>query len=235
MAGSLKLQDVLMPPRVAGLNLSVGSFLPRVPLPSLAGVELTPADLVDEGELAVCVYNPAAVNPFPIPPRGIDLPRRLAMLRERGVKLYVISGLSLPRLANWLEYIGADFYVLSDQQRVFSALVGVPIKRVGGRNFRTHVSFVLQEDRVLAILLEVDPIHQFERLLMALDVAAGREPGTYVLPDRPWYEQVKPEEPQPEEPLPENLEERVEFTEEVTEADAFIPESELGPFTAEDA
>jgi peroxiredoxin len=234
MAGSLKVTDILMPPRVAGLNLAVGSFLPRVPLPSLAGVELTPADLVEEGKLAVCVYNPAAVNPFPIPPRGVDLARRLAMLQERGVTLYVISGLSLPRLANWLEYIGADFYVLSDHQRVFSALVGVPIKRVGGRNFRTHVSLVLQEDRVLAILLEVDPVHQFERLLMALDVAAGREPGVYVLPDRPWYEQVKPEEPQPEEPLPENPEERVEFTEELAEADAFVPDTELETFSTED-
>ncbi len=234
MAGTLKVAELRTPPRVAGLNLTVGSFLPRVPLPSLAGIPLTPADLVEEGELAVCVYNPAAVNPFPIPPRGVDLPRRLAMLQERRVKLYVISGLSLPRLANWLEYIGADFHVLSDYQRTFAALVGIPIKRVGGRHFRTHVSLVLQEDRVLAILLEVDPIHQFERLLMALDEAAGREPGTYILPDRPWYEQVKPEEPPLEEPLPENPEERVEFTEELEAQDTFIPEDEIGFLTADD-
>ncbi len=235
MAGTLKVAPIRTPPRVAGLNLTVGGFLPRVALPSLAGIALTPADLVEEGALAVCVYNPAAVNPFPIPPRGVDLPRRLAMLREREVTLYVISGLGLPRLANWLEYIGADFHVLSDHQRTFAARVGIPIKRVGGRHFRTHVSLVLQEDRVLSILLEVDPVHQFERLLMALDEAVGREPGTYVLPDRPWYEQIKPEEPPPEEPLPENPEERVEFTEELRENDRFLTEDELGLMAADDA
>jgi len=183
------VSDLVAPPRVAGLNLTVGEFLPRVRLPSLAGLTLTPADLVAEGELAVCVYNPSDVNPFPLPPRGVDLPGRYAMLQERGVKLFVISGLALPQLGRWLELAGLDIYALSDVERTFAAVAGVPIKRVDGYNFRTHVSFVLQEDRVLAILVETDPIHHFERLLMALDVAVGRDPGIYELSDQPWYMQ----------------------------------------------
>ncbi len=183
------MNELLTPPRVSGLNLTVGEFLPRVRLPSLAGLTLTPADLVAEGELAVCIYNPADVNPFPLPPRGVDLPGRYAMLQERGVKLYVISGLTLPRLGRWLELVALDIYALSDSERTFAAKAGVPIKRVEGNNFRTHASFVLQEDRVLAILMETDPIHQFDHLLMALDIAAGRDPGVYELPDQPWYTQ----------------------------------------------
>ena len=70
-----------------------------------------------------------------------------------------------------------------------AAVAGVPIKRVDGYNFRTHVALVLQEDRILSILPEVDPVHQFERLLQMLDVAEGRDPGVYELTDRPWYEQ----------------------------------------------
>ncbi len=179
--------ELHLPPRLPGLNITVGDFLPRVRLPSLAGPVLTPADLVDEAGIAVCVYNPAAVNPFPLPPRGVDLVSRYAMLETRGVTLFVISGLTLPRLANWMDYIGLDFYALSDANHEFSDLAGIPIKRVEGRNFRTHCSFVLQEDRVLSILLETDLVHKFEHLLMALDIAEGREPGTYDLPDKPWY------------------------------------------------
>ena len=174
-------------PRLPGLNVTVGSFLPRLRLPSLAGPLLAPIDMVEEDGLAVCVYNPAAVNPFPIPPRGVDLPARMAMLEERGVSLYVISGLDLTRLANWMRFIKIEIHGLSDADGEFARVAGIPIKRVDGRNFRTHVAFVLQEDRVLSILLETDPIHHFEQLLMALDIAAGGEPGQYVMSDAPWY------------------------------------------------
>lgn len=194
------------PGRVAGLNLTVGGFLPRVRLPSLAGPTLTPADLVDEGALAVCIYNPTDVNPFPLPPKGVDLPRRYAMLRERRVALFVISGLSLPRLGQWFEMIGLDIYALSDADNTFARQAGIPIKRVGDSNFRTHVAFILQEDRILSILLETDPIHNFEHLLAALDIAEGREPGVYDLPDQPWYtprrgEEAALETEEPEPPL----------------------------------
>lgn len=206
-------QDFLLPSRVAGLNLMVGGFLPRVRLPSLAGPLLTPADLVDENALAVCIYNPSEVNPFPLPPKGVDLPRRFGMLNERGVKLFVISGLGLPHLAHWLELVGLDFYALSDAGREFTNRAGIPIKQVDGHNFRTHVAFVLQEERILSILLETDPVHDFDRLLMALDVAEGREPGTYALPDRPWYAERRPEDvaAEQEEPEPESGP-MVEFT-----------------------
>ena len=175
------------PPRIAGLNLIVGSFLPRLRLPSLAGPNLAPVDMVDEGALGICVYNPGAVNPFPLPPRGVDLSRRYAMLQERGVTLYVISGLELSRLSSWLEMVGLDIHCLSDAAGEFSREVGIPIKRVEGRNFRTHASFILQEDRVLSILLEADPVHDFERVLAALDLAADQTIGEYDLPDKPWY------------------------------------------------
>lgn len=165
----------------------VGSFLPRLRLPSLAGPNLAPVDLVDEGALGICVYNPGAVNPFPLPPRGVDLPHRYAMLQERNVALYVISGLGLPRLESWLAMVGIDIHCLSDAEGEFSREVGVPIKQVEGRNFRTHVSLILQEDRVLSILLEADLIHDFERVLAALDLAANQEIGEYDLPDKPWY------------------------------------------------
>ncbi len=188
----------IAPGRVAGLNLTVGGFLPRVRLPSLAGPTLTPADLVDEGALAICIYNPTDVNPFPLPPKGVDLPRRYAMLRERQVALFVISGLSLPRLGQWVEMIGLDIYALSDADSAFARQSGIPIKRVGDSNFRTHVAFILQEDRILSILLETDPIHNFESLLAALDVAEGQEPGAYDLPDQPWHAQRRGEEAAPE-------------------------------------
>ena len=165
----------------------VGSFLPRLRLPSLAGPSLAPIDMVDEGSLGICVYNPGAVNPFALPPRGIDLPRRYAMLQERDVSLYVISGLKLPRLSSWMEMIGIDFHCLSDAEGDFSRVVGIPIKQVEGRNFRTHVSFILQEDRVLSMLLEADPVHDFERVLAALDVAENQDVGEYDLPDKSWY------------------------------------------------
>ncbi|RME83889.1 MAG: hypothetical protein D6775_06945 [Caldilineae bacterium] len=173
--------------RLPGLTVSVGSFLPRLRLPSVAGPMLAPADMVDEFALGVCIYNPAAVNPFPLPPRGVDLPGRLAMLAERNVTLYVISGLSLNRLASWLDLVEAPIHALSDEKGEFARAVGVPIKQVEGRNFRTHCAFVLQEDRILSILLETDPIHHFEDLLAALDVAEGKEPGEYRLADKPWY------------------------------------------------
>lgn len=173
--------------RMAGLNLTVGGFLPRILLRSVAGPKLTPADMVEEGALAVCIYNPAAVNPFPIPPPGVNLRRRLQMLAERGVTLYVISGQTVQRLASWMEHIGEVVHALSDSDGAFAMEAGVPIKRVDDRNFRTHVALVLQEDRILSILLETDPIHHFERLLQALDVAEGRDPGEYRLPDRPRY------------------------------------------------
>ncbi len=174
-------------PRIAGLNLTVGSFLPRLRLPSLAGPTLAPIDMVDEGSLGLCVYNPGAVNPFALAPRGVDLPRRYAMLQERGVSLYVISGLGIPRLSNWLELVGIDIHCLSDAEGDFSRAVGIPIKQVEGRNFRTHVSLILQEDRVLSMLLEADPVHDFERILAALDVAENQDIGEYDLPDKPWY------------------------------------------------
>lgn len=177
----------ILSPRLSGLTITAGEYLPPLPLPSLAGPHLAPVDLVEEGALAVCIYNPAAVNPFPIPPRGVDLPARFAELQARGVALFVISGLELPRLARWMDQIGLDLYALSDASRAFAAQVGIPIKRVDGRNFRTHCAFVLHEDRVLAILPETDPVHDFDRLLMTLDVAEGRAPGSYTLPDRPWY------------------------------------------------
>lgn len=198
---------------MAGLNLTVGGFLPRVRLPSLAGPLLTPADLVDENALAVCIYNPAEVNPFPLPPKGVDLTRRLAMLNQRGVKVFVISGLGLPLLGSWLERVGLDLYALSDAGREFTNRAGIPIKQVEGRNFRTHVALVLQEERILSILPETDPVHDFDRLLMALDVAEGREPGLYTLPDRPWYAERRVEEAvvEPEEAEPE-VESVVEFS-----------------------
>lgn len=198
---------------MAGLNLMVGGFIPRVRLPSLAGPLLTPADLVDENALAVCIYNPSEVNPFPLPPRGVDLTRRLAMLKERRVSLFVISGLDLPRLASWLELAGLDLYALSDAGREFTNRAGIPIKQVEGHNFRTHVALILQEERILSILPETDPVHDFERLLMALDVADGREPGRYLLPDQPWYAGRRAEEAvaEAEEPEPE-AETGVEFT-----------------------
>ncbi len=174
-------------PRIPGLNITVGSFLPRLQLPSLGGPKLAPADMVDEGELAVCVYNPAAVNPFPLPPSGVDLPKRFDELQARDVTLYVISGLEIGRLASWADMLGMTLHALSDAEGEFTSLAGIPIKQVEGRNFRTHVSFVLQEDRVLSILLETDPVNHFEQLLAALDVAEGREPGHYDLPDQPWY------------------------------------------------
>lgn len=215
------------PSRMAGLNLTVGGFIPRVRLPSLAGPLLTPADLVDENALAVCIYNPSEVNPFPLPPRGVDLARRFAMLRERQVNLFVISGLGLPRLASWLEMIGLDLYALSDAGREFTKLVGIPIKQVEGHNFRTHVALVLQEERILSILPETDPVHDFEHLLMALDVADGQEPGRYTLPDRPWYAERRVEEAviEPEEPEVEPL---VEFTYEAEPEPVFVLEDDEG-------
>lgn len=177
----------IFPPRIPGINLMVGSFLPRLRLSSLAGPKLAPVDLVEEGTLGICIYNPGAVNPFPLPPRGVDLPRRLAMLQERDVSLYVISGLGLPGLSSWMEMVGADIHSLSDADGEFTQTVGIPIKQVEGRNFRTHMSFILQEDRVLTMLLEADPVHDFERVLVALDVAANQPVGEYDLPDKPWY------------------------------------------------
>ncbi|MCO6450120.1 MAG: hypothetical protein J5I90_04955 [Caldilineales bacterium] len=175
--------------RLTGLSITVGDFLPRVRLPSLAGPILTPADIVEERSLAVCVYNPSDVNPFPLPPRGVDLSGRVGMLKERNVSLFVISGLTLSRLANWMDLLGHDFYALSDADRAFASRAGIPIKRVDERNFRTHAAFVLQEDRVLATLMETDPIHNFEGLLQAIDIATGSEPGDYRLEDQPWYRQ----------------------------------------------
>jgi peroxiredoxin len=177
----------VFPPKIPGLNLSVGSFLPRILLPSSEGMDLSPIDMVSPDALAVCIYNPAAVNPIPLPPPGVDYPARMAMLQEREVGLYVISGLSLPRLARWRQLIGLDIPYLSDEKGEFTAEVGIPIKVVDERNFRTHAAFILHEDRVLAILLEADLTHHFESILAALDVAEGREPGVYDLPDKPTY------------------------------------------------
>ena len=191
--------------RLPGLNLSVGSFLPRLRLPSVAGPLLAPVDMVDEGALAICVYNPGAVNPFSLPPRGVDLPRRFAMLQERAIALYVISGLPLPRLEQWLDLVGLDIHALSDADRALSSVVGIPIKRVEGHNFRTHVSFILQEDRILSILLETDLVHQFEQLLMALDVARGDSPQQYDLPDKPWHQSKRSRPDAGREPIIETL------------------------------
>ncbi|HHB90416.1 MAG TPA: redoxin domain-containing protein [Anaerolineae bacterium] len=174
-------------PKLPGLNISVGSFLPRILMPSSEGLDLAPIDMVEPGALAVCIYNPAAVNPFPLPPPGLDYPARMALLDERDVALYVISGLSPNRLASWREQVGLAIPYLSDEKGEFAAEVGIPVKQVEGRNFRTHAAFVLHEDRVLAILLETDLAHHFEGLLAALDVAEGREPGRYELPDKPTY------------------------------------------------
>ncbi len=180
------MNDILSP-RIPGINLMVGSFLPRMRLLSLAGPKLAPIDLVEENTLGICIYNPGLVNPFPLPPRGVDLQRRLAMLQERDVSLYIISGLGIPRLSSWMETTGLDIHSLSDVDGEFTQTVGIPIKRVDGHNFRTHMAFILQEDRVLSMLLEADPVHDFERILVALDVAADLPVGEYDLPDKPWY------------------------------------------------
>jgi len=177
-----------LPPKIPGLSISVGSFLPRILMPSAEGVELSPIDMVEPGALGVCIYNPKAVNPMPLPPPGIDYPARMALLEERKVDIYVISGLSVDRLKSWRELAGLDdLPFLSDEKGEFAAEVGIPIKRVEEQNFRTHAAFVLHEDRVLAILLETDLAHNFEGLLAALDVADNREPGEYDLPDKPTY------------------------------------------------
>ncbi len=175
-------------PKLTGLSISVGSFLPRILLPSSEGMEMAPIDMAEPGGLAVCIYNPAAVNPFPLPPPGMDYPARKAMLDERQARLYVISGLPVARLRSWREQVGLDIPFLSDEQGAFAIEVGVPIKQVDERNFRTHAAFILHEDRVLAILLEADLAHHFEWILAALDVAEGREPGRYDLPDQPTYD-----------------------------------------------
>ena len=177
-----------LPPKIPGLSISVGSFLPRILMPSAEGVELSPIDMVEPGALGVCIYNPAAVNPMPLPPPGMDYPSRMALLDERGVDFYIISGLSIPKLESWLAQTGLDdIPFLSDVNGEFAAEVGIPIKRVEEQNFRTHAAFVLHEDRVLAILLETDLAHNFEGLLAALDMADNREPGQYDLPDKPTY------------------------------------------------
>lgn len=177
-----------LPPKIPGLSISVGSFLPRILLPSAEGVELSPIDMVEPGALGVCIYNPAPVNPMPLPPPGMDYPARLAMLDKRKVDLYIISGQSLEKLASWRTLAGLEeISFLSDVNGEFAAEVGIPIKRVEGQNFRTHAAFVLHEDRVLAILLETDLAHNFESLLAALDMADNKEPGTYDLPDKPTY------------------------------------------------
>ncbi len=177
-----------LPPKIPGLNLSVGSFLPRILLPSAEGVELSPIDMVEPGALGVCIYNPAPVNPMPLPPPGVDYAARMAMLDARKVDLYVISGLSVERLKSWRELAGLDdLAFLSDVKGDFAAEIGVPIKRVDKQNFRTHAALVLHEDRVLAILLETDLAHNFEGLLAALDIADNLQPGEYDLPDKPTY------------------------------------------------
>ncbi len=177
-----------LPPKIPGLSISVGSFLPRILMPSAEGVELSPIDMVEPGALGVCIYNPAPVNPMPLPPSGMDYVSRLAMLDARKVDFYIISGLSVPKLERWRDLAGLDDRpFLSDETGAFAAEVGVPIKRLEGQNFRTHAAFILHEDRVLAILLETDLAHNFEGLLAALDVADNREPGEYDLPDKPNY------------------------------------------------
>lgn len=176
-------------PRLPGLNISVGSFLPRILLPSSEGVELSPIDMVEPGgALGVCIYNPAPVNPMPLPPPGIDYTARLAMLDARKVNLFVISGQTLEKLQTWQKLAGLlDVPFLCDAEMAFAFEVGVPIKTLGDQHFRTHAAIILQEDRVLAILLETDLAHHFEELLAALDVAEARAPGVYELPDQPTY------------------------------------------------
>jgi len=140
------------------------------------------------GALGVCIYNPAPVNPMPLPPPGIDYKARLAMLDARKVNLFVISGQTLEKLQTWQKLAGLlDVPFLCDAEKAFAFEVGVPIKTLEERNFRTHAAIILQEDRVLAILLETDLAHNFEGLLAALDVAQGQEPGEYELPDHPTY------------------------------------------------
>lgn len=178
------------PPKLPGLTISVGSFLPRILMPSSEGSELAPIDMVQPGALAVCIYNPAAVNPMPLPPAGMDYASRLAMLDERHVKLYIVSGQSFPKLESWRKLAGLkNIPFLCDAANEFSAEVGLPIKQLATQHFRTHAAFVLQEDRVLAILLETDLAHHFEGLLAALDIADNRQPGEYELPDQPHYQE----------------------------------------------
>ncbi len=166
----------------------MGSFLPRILMPSAEGVELSPIDMVEPGALGVCVYNPAPVNPMPLPPPGMNYKSRLAMLEERDVNFFIISGQTFPLLENWRKLAGLpDIPFLCDADRAFATEVGVPIKQVENRNFRTHAAFVLQDDRLLAILLEADLAHNFESVLQALDVASNQEPGEYDLPDKPTY------------------------------------------------
>lgn len=175
-----------LPPKITGLNISVGSFLPRILLPSSEGVELSPVDMVEPGALGVCIYNPAPVNPMPLPPPGMDYPARLAMLDKRGVSFYIISGQIFPKLESWRKLTSLeDVSFLCDAENAFAAEVGVPIKRLENQRFRTHAAFILQEDRVLSILLETDLAHNFEGLLAALDMAEAREPDEYDLPDQP--------------------------------------------------
>jgi hypothetical protein len=177
-----------LPPKITGLNISVGSFLPRILMASSEGVELSPIDMVEPGALGVCIYNPAPVDPMPLPPPGMDYPSRLAMLDKRNAGLFIISGQAFPKLESWRKLAGLDdLPFLCDGDRAFAAEVGIPIKRLENQHFRTHAAFILQEDRVLAILLETDLAHNFERLLAALDVAEAREPGAYDLPDQPTY------------------------------------------------
>jgi hypothetical protein len=177
-----------LPPQIPGLTISVGSFLPRILMPSSEGVELSPIDMVEPGALGVCIYNPAPVNPLPLPPPGMDYPSRLALLDKRGVSLFIISGQAFPKLESWRKLAGLeDMPFLCDVDRAFAAEVGIPIKRLENQHFRTHAALILQEDRVLAILLETDLAHNFEGLLPALDMAEAREPGEYDLPDQPTY------------------------------------------------
>ena len=172
---------------MTGLNISVGSFLPRITMLSADGSELSPVDMAAPGGLAVCVYNPAAVNPMPLPPPGMDYALRLSMLSERDVSFYVISGQTLSKLKSWQKQLGVDVPFLCDDEGAFAAEVGAPLKRVGEQYFRTHAALLLQEDRVLAILPEIDLAHHFEALLTALDRVENREPGEYHLPDQPHY------------------------------------------------
>jgi hypothetical protein len=112
----------------------------------------------------------------------------LALLDKRGVSLFIISGQAFPKLESWRKLAGLeDMPFLCDVDRAFAAEVGIPIKRLENQHFRTHAALILQEDRVLAILLETDLAHNFEGLLAALDMAEAREPGEYDLPDQPTY------------------------------------------------